>query len=279
MKKKKILLGVSLLAATLVTASCQGSVDVSTSKNDNTSTEQTVPTTTNNDPVTQGSTTTDQTEKEFSVIWKNYNDELIKADTLSEGDSIVSPADPTREATQEFKYEFDGWYTAKTGGDKVTNFGSANANVTYYARFIETKNKYTYTFFDEDGTTVLKKETLEYGSTIVAPKNPTKDATVEFIYEFDGWYTEKTGGDKVTDFGTLSDNVTLYARYKETKQQYTYTFYGEDGTKVIKEGKTDYGTSAEIVADPSKDGFTFVGWYTEKEAGERVTDFNVLGNV
>ena len=279
MKKKKILLGVSLLAATLVTASCQGSIDVNTSKNDNTSTEQTVPTTTNNDPVTQGSTTTDQTEKEFSVIWKNYNDELIKADTLSEGDSIVSPAAPTREATQEFTYTFDGWYTSKTGGEKVTNFGSANANVTYYARFIETKNEYTYIFFDDDGITELKKETLEYGSTIVAPKNPTKDATVEFTYEFDGWYTEKTGGDKVTDFGTLSGDVKLYARYKETKQQYTYTFYREDGTTVIKEGKADFGTSAEMVADPSKDGFTFVGWYTEKEAGERVTDFNVLGNV
>ena len=32
-------------------------------------------------------------------------------------------------------YDFDGWYTAKTGGTKVTSSTVVNADVTYYAHW------------------------------------------------------------------------------------------------------------------------------------------------
>ena len=81
----------------------------------------------------------------------------------------------------------------------------------------KTINVYTYTFYEDDGTTVLKtKTTYEEGTQIVPPNNPTKEATSEYTYEFDGWYTEKTGGTKVETFSTITGNVSYYARYSAT---------------------------------------------------------------
>ena len=89
----------------------------------------------------------------------------------------------------------------------------------------KTINVYTYTFYDDDGTTVLKtKTTYEEGTQIVPPNNPTKEATSEYTYEFDGWYTEKTGGTRVETFSTISSTVSYYARYTATPiENNTYT--------------------------------------------------------
>ena len=54
---------------------------------------------------------------------------------------------------------------------------------------------------------------VNYGTTIVAPSNPTKDATTQYTYTFAGWYTAAEGGTEVTDFGTITGDVTYYAHW------------------------------------------------------------------
>ncbi len=53
--------------------------------------------------------------------------------TLQEGTTITPPTtDPT---PANALYDFDGWYTAATGGTKVTTFPAVSGNVTYYAHY------------------------------------------------------------------------------------------------------------------------------------------------
>lgn len=61
-----------------------------------------------------------------------------------------------------------------------------------------------------------------YGtSTSLLPSNVTKTPTATIEYVFDGWYTDATGGTKVTAIGTnVYGDQTLYAHWTEKPREY-----------------------------------------------------------
>ena len=113
-------------------------------------------------------------------------------------------------------YTFDGWYTELTGGTKIvssTMVGNS-AGSTLYAHW--TPQKYTVTFDPNGGTVSATSKTVTYGETYASPKalpEPTYPG-----HTFDGWYTEKTGGTRVTEdtVVTVTKDHTLYARWHLT---------------------------------------------------------------
>ena len=117
-------------------------------------------------------------------------------------------------------YDFDGWYTQKTGGTKVTANTSVGTNPpnTLYAHWIA--KKYTVTLDANGGTVSMASRTATYGSEYPA----LPDATRAGGYSFDGWYTQKTGGTKVDDNTTVTTaaNHTLYAHWHLTPAQAPY---------------------------------------------------------
>ncbi|MBC1385018.1 InlB B-repeat-containing protein, partial [Listeria innocua] len=166
---------------------------------------------------------------------------------------ITEPTAPTKDG-----YTFDGWYDAKTGGNKW-DFAAKKMpakNVTLYARF--STNAYTATF-DKDGTTTT--QAVDYDSLITEPTAPTKDG-----YTFDGWYDAETGGNK-WDFATNkmpAKNMTLYARF--SLKSYTATFNVEDTTTTQA---VDYDSLITEPTAPTKDGYTFDGWYDAETGGSK----------
>ena len=164
---------------------------------------------------------------------------VLSEGTINYGDTIPYPNNPTKEGTKELKYTFSKW-------DKEDTI--IKNNIEFNAIFEETKNTYTYKFL-VDGKSI-KEETVEYGSTINYPSNPTKVATKEYTYEFIGWDKDAT---------ILNDNITFNAIFKSTKNTYTYKFIDEDGT-ILKEETVEYGTLPIEPDRPSKDGFKFTGW-------------------
>ena len=170
---------------------------------------------------------------------------VLKEETLEYGSAISYPANPEKESTKEYTYTFNGW-------DKDVTI--LTEDVTFTATYSETKNQYNYKFVDEDGT-VLKEETLEYGSTISYPTDPEKESTKEYTYTFTGWDKDDT---------VLTDDVIFTATYSETKNKYTYKFIDEDG-KVLKEETLEYGSAISYPTDPKKEStkeytYTFTGW-------------------
>ena len=165
-------------------------------------------------------------------------------------------------------YTFQGWAATEDGevlyGDReqITNLTAQNeSTVTLYA--IWSAERFTYTFYDEDGTTVLKTETVDYGSPITAPKDPEKQPTAEYTYTFAGW--DKEIPSKITG------NITFKARYDQTKNKYTYVFYNDD--RVLKEETAEYGSAIVPPPDPAKEQderyvYTFAGW--DKEVPETI---------
>ena len=78
---------------------------------------------------------------------------------------------------------FLGWYDEN--GTQYTAASTAPAeNLALTARYADT---YTYTFYDEDGTTVLGSGALTEGEVIPAPDDPFRPSDEENYYIFSGW--------------------------------------------------------------------------------------------
>ena len=122
--------------------------------------------------------------------------------------SIEKPDDPTKEATAQYTYTFDGW-------DPVIK--EVVENVTYTATYSSILNKYTITFKNEDGT-VLKQSDYDYGTPaddIVRPDDPTKPADTGQSYQFAGWLLEGSNPEHFLAEGdTVTGPVTYTAQFK-----------------------------------------------------------------
>ncbi|TYU50452.1 InlB B-repeat-containing protein [Listeria monocytogenes] len=181
------------------------------------------------------------------------NDGTTTTQTVDYQEALTEPTAPTKDG-----YTFDGWYDAQTGGTKwnfATNKMPAN-NITLYARY--SVKSYTATF-DKEGTTTT--QTANYDSLLTEPAAPTKDG-----YTFDGWYDAETGGTK-WNFATNkmpAKNVTLYARF--TVKSYTATF-DKDGTTTTQ--TVNYDSLIQEPTAPTKDGYTFTGWYDAETGGTK----------
>ena len=127
--------------------------------------------------------------------------------TVTYGKAYGTMPTPTRTG-----YTFAGWWTAKdSGGKKVTasTVCYASGNYTLYARW--TAKTFTVTLNPNGGSVSPTTKTVTYGKAYGTMPTPTRTG-----YAFDGWYTAKTGGKKVTASTVCyaSGNYTLYARWK-----------------------------------------------------------------
>jgi uncharacterized protein (TIGR02145 family)/uncharacterized repeat protein (TIGR02543 family) len=80
-----------------------------------------------------------------------------------------------------------------------------------------------------------------------------------------GWYTED---DKVTDNTAFRENTTVHATWNII--HYTVTFDATGGTVTPTTTKTGSNWEIDTLPTPKREGYTFIGWYTEKEGGTHV---------
>jgi len=112
---------------------------------------------------------------------------------------VVSLPDPTKASNS-----FDGWFTATTGGERVTEGYTISKDVTIYARW-----SLISVIFDAVGGTVTpENSTTNPNGTLVSLPTPTKAGNT-----FNGWFTAATDGEKVTGSTVFTKNSTIYARW------------------------------------------------------------------
>ena len=99
--------------------------------------------------------------------------------------------------------------------------------------------KYTVTFNSQGGSHV-SSQTVKEGTTISLP-TPTRDG-----YKFLGWYTEATGGSKVTSL-TVTKNVTLYAHWEKEQGGAVQNIVIAGGeSETFGPGRSEFGTSIDF---------------------------------
>jgi uncharacterized repeat protein (TIGR02543 family) len=165
----------------------------------------------------------------------------------------IESATITLNAATKTGYAFDGWYDAVEGGNLVESIAKGSTgDKALYARW--TANSYTVTLDAQEGIVTPGSIQVTFDSTYEGLPTPTRTG-----HTFEGWFTEKTGGDKVTAGTTVktAENHTLYARW--TINQYTITFESTGGSDVAAITQ-DYGTAVEAPAAPTREGYDFDGW-------------------
>jgi uncharacterized repeat protein (TIGR02543 family) len=121
------------------------------------------------------------------------------------GTSLGKLATPKRTG-----YSFLGWYTAKTGGKKVAASTKVTKNVTYYAHWKAATYKVTYNAAGgKVAGKALSSAKKTYKSSLGKLPIPKKAG-----YKFQGWYTAKSKGVKVSAKTKVTKNLTLYAHWQ-----------------------------------------------------------------
>lgn len=182
---------------------------------------------------------TDRGNKTYHAKW-NINQYTISFDTSGGsvvspitqdfGSTVVKPLDPIKVG-----YTFTGWEPEIP--DTIPS-----SNITIKAKW--SVNKYTITF-DTDGGSEVLPIIQDYGSTVMAPISPTKVG-----YSFIGW-------DNPIPSTMPAYNMLIKALWKINK--YTITFDTNGGSNVDSITQ-DYGSTIVKPLDPTRSGYTFVGW-------------------
>lgn len=158
-----------------------------------------------------------------------------------------------------YGYDFDGWYTEKIGGkDKEvteTDVVGTNPPTTLYAHWTAGKclvvlNANGGKIDTASGQVSTKNYTATYGSKYNFLPTPIRTGG----YSFDGWYTEKTGGTKITSdttVTTIKDHI-LYAHWHLTPATAPYdvklemdetSVYGKSSFYHLSYGSTEQHTT------------------------------------
>ena len=251
----------------------------------------------------------------YTVKFVDWNGTVLKTQTVNHGSNATPPSNPNRTG-----YTFTGWkgsYTNVTSNRTIT--------ATYKI------NTYTVKFVDWNGT-VLKTQSVNYGSNATPPSNPTRtgytftgwsgtytnvtsNRTITATYKINTytaitkhWYMKDTTSnawnpngtlnsdsskilhseankqiinygskyqpkpititgyelveDKYANGVTISNNTTVNYYYR--KKTYTITFNSNGGSAVPLQTIL-YKNKASTPKNPTKTGYKFMGWYTEKE--------------
>ena len=95
-------------------------------------------------------------------------------------------------------------------------------------------------------------------------------------YSFVGWYTEPEGGIKIseTDTVNLESSQTLYAHWE--LGDYVVSFDANGGTVSAESKLVTFTSLYGDLPIPTRDGYTFVGWYTDANSGDEITSTSTV---
>lgn len=165
----------------------------------------------------------------YGALGGTYATQIVQA-----GEKAIEPDVPSRQG-----YQFTDWYLDDTKYDFDT---AVTGDMTLTAKW--TANSYTIAF-DTNGGSDIDPITQDYGTVITAPEAPTREG-----YTFIGW-------DKEIPTTMPAENMTVTAQWEIN--QYKITFDTAGGSEIAPITQ-DYGTAITSPADPTREGYTFIGW-------------------
>ena len=191
-------------------------------------------------------------------------------------------------------YDFTGWFTASSGGDKKENGSpiASNSDHSLYAHWSAKKVTVTFHRNQNGNDTDTVQEVFTYGTS-----------NQKFGYNTDGSGRYKKMNDPSVGFGewtktgynllgwskSKNDTANQWSTYSGVSDEWIYSnspaidLYGvwkaksfnaklvyNDGTEKTDNIKITYDSSYNL-PDASRTGYNFIGWYTQPEGGVAIT--------
>ncbi|MDO4404902.1 MAG: InlB B-repeat-containing protein [Atopobiaceae bacterium] len=212
----------------------------------------------------------------YEVLLIPGNADECQVQNVSYGELANKPADPVRSG-----YRFDGWFV---DGDRTKPYdfeAPVQDNLVIEGRW--TQEGFTVTFDVDGGTPQPAIQQVAPNDLVEEPSAPTKDGSV-----FVGWYeivrTDLTDeeidailSDPVListvlvvgheallayDFASpVTSELTLRAIWVGVT--HTIAFQTNGGSAIAAEQGIAHGDAARQPANPTREGYTFAGWYVD----------------
>ena len=198
------------------------------------------------------------TATKYTVTFNTNGGSAISSQAVETRKTAEKPADPTKGG-----YSFAGWYSDEALTSAFDFSTSITSDITLYAKWTDNPTPSTTCIvnFETKGGSAISSQTVKTGKTASKPADPLKGG-----YKFAGWYSDETLT-TAFDFSTpITSDITLYAKWVEIPAPisvYQVKFSTNRGSWIDTQ-EVETGKTAEKPADPTKDGYTFAGWYSDE---------------
>ena len=199
----------------------------------------------------------------YTITFDSNGGTNISSQKIKNGENAIKPLDPEKDG-----YEFEGWYL---DGEKFYFDSKITENIRLEAKWIKKTNFETVKVtFDTDGGSKISSVEVEIGKKIKKPTNPTKEG-----YVFVEWLLDNNSFNFDTE---ITSNIKLKASWKKLEEDsVTITFDSNNGSSVASQ-IVKKGEKATKPANPTRNGYTFNGWYLNnkkydfnKEVNDNIT--------
>ena len=175
--------------------------------------------------------------------------------------------------TSLLKTNHDILCCGKITDNGLLNCGGSIVKITEDEFNAQLKGVYNISFDTNGADTHLNDKIVYYGAKIGELPTPTRD-----YYSFDGWYTAKDGGDKITEASVFSsaENITLYAHWtKNPTSDWVPESALPEGANVV-----DQKWTYDLTSKTSSSSSSMSGWtkYDTKRTGWGGTQGPVYSN-
>ena len=210
--------------------------------------------------------------------------------TVTSGGNGTASASPAKAAagtmisltaTPDKGYHLKEWQVESPAGLVITNnkFTMPDSDVGVKAIFEKDAPPASIEFivtFDGNGGTPSVGSMTTTNQKLTSLPSASRSGS----YSFDGWYTDKSGGTKITTDTVFSANTTVYAHwtyigggggYNPPVTYYTLRFETGGGSDIpsVREAYNAYIDLSQYV--PTWRGHTFIDWYSERSLTNKVS--------
>ena len=236
----------------------------------------------------------------YTVKFNMNGADAMDDQSVVDGEKATKPADPNRDG-----YKFDGWYQDATFAKTFDFETPITANVTVYAKW----TAIGYSITSITGTTADASHSWTKGSTteVVITVKPDEGEDHSFAHftgvQIDGKtltrdtdYTAREGSTIVTlkpatlqklsvgahtvtivfDNGSVETKLTIKAAPGSTT--YTLTFNTNGGSSIASISRSSGTTIKLDQYEPTRDGYTFAGWYSDSALTNSITEVKLTKN-
>ncbi len=184
---------------------------------------------------------------DYSITYHTGDATAIDDESHKFGDGIAAPAEPTL-----YGYQLNGWYTEETLDHAFVFDTMPSHDVNLYPSW--KLGEFTISFNSNGGSS--ENDIVQtYKTNISKPTDPTKE-----YHEFDGWYSDSALTTSYA-FDTMpGEDTILYAKWLPST--FTISYQTNDGSS-IADITYAYDQETTKPLDPTKEGYTFDGWYDD----------------